>query len=340
MPVTYTVLRGRIEKRRFDPAYFFYGDNQFLIDELVQTITSAIVTPEFVSFDRSILHGDEITPEGILNAVETPPMASAKRVVVLSGVHKLSEKMRGILLDYLEHPAPTTLLIVTAPKVKTNKGFYRKLTLRTTPVRLSNLNERDAVVWIRERVSSLGWSIDSEGARMLYNSIGSDQSYLANEIDKLTICAGEKTKITAGDVAAVAGKSRANSIFDLTDAIGRLDCHQSIALVNNLLAWGQRPSHILALILRHMLILLSLKCLKKRNASQAEMCRRFNLMPYYLGGYLRQSAMFTETVLRKRIRLIQLTEARLKSSHSAKTFELESLIYEMCMEDINQHDQG
>lgn len=332
--MTYTELRGRIKKRRFDPAYFFYGDNQFLIDELVQTITSAIVAPEFVSFDRSILYGDEIRPEVILNAVETPPMASAKRVVVLSLVHKLSEKMKKILLDYLEHPAPTTLLIVTAPKVNKKRAFYKRLMLRTTPVVFTNLNEKETVVWIRERVSSLGWSINSEGARMLHNSIGNDQSYLANEIDKLTISAEEKRTITAGDVAAVAGKSRVNSIFDLPDAIGRMDCYKSIALVNNLLAWGQRPSHILALILRHMLILLSLKCLKKRNASQAEMCRRHNLSPYYLGGYLRQSAMFTETALRKRIRLLQVTEARLKSS-SGKALELESLVYRMCTENMN-----
>ena len=332
--MTYAVLKGRIKKRRFDPAYFFYGDNQFLIDELVQIITSAIIVPDFISFDRSVLHGDEIRPEAILNAVETPPMASPKRVVVLSRVDKLSEKIKKILLDYLEHPAPTTLLIVTAPKVDKKRAFYKRLMLRTTPIALSNLNEKETMVWIKERVSSLGWSIDSEGARTLYNSIGNDQSYLANEIDKLTLCAGEKRKITAEDVAAVAGKSRVNSIFDLPDAIGRMDCYQSIALVNNLLAWGQQPSHILAMILRHMLILLSLKCLKKRNASQAEMCRRHNLSSYYLGGYLKQSAMFTETALRRRIRLLQATEARLKST-PGKALELESLVYRMCMEDMN-----
>jgi len=335
--MTYATLREKAKKGRLDPAYFLHGDNQFLIDELVETITSAIIAPGFLSIDRSVLYGDEISSEAMLNAVETPPMASSKRVVVLNGVHRLSEKMRRVVFAYLEDPAPTTVFITTAPKAeRKKKSFYKQLALRTTEIRLNNLKEKETVDWIRGRVAMLGRSIDSKGARMLYNSIGNDQSYLANEIDKLILCTGEKREITENDVAAVAGKSRANSIFDLTDAVGSLDCYRSVSLVNNLIAWGHRPTAVVAFILRHMLILLGLKSLQRRGASRQEMCRRFNLLPYFLGGYLRQSAMFTETELRERIRLIQVSEGRLKSLGSTKAHELESLMFRMCRGGIDK----
>ena len=331
--MTYAALRERIRKQKFDPAYFLHGDNQFLVDELVSAIASAVVAPGLESFDRSVLYGDEVDAATLLNALETPPMGSHQRVIILHSVNKLSEKVRKALLEYLERPAASSILVATAPKVDMKRQFYARLGKRTTQVVLSNLRERETVDWIRDRVKSYGRTLDGKGALTLQNSVGTDQSYLANEIEKLVMCVGERRKITSEDVAAVAGESRANSIFELSDAIGRLDCYKSVKLVNNLLAWGQRPTGILAFMLRHMFILLGIKSLQKRNATNQEMCRRLNLMPYFLGGYIRQAARFSEAGLRERIELIQRSEGRLKSSGPDKGLELESLVYRLCRKD-------
>jgi DNA polymerase-3 subunit delta len=331
--MTYAALRERIRKQKLDPAYFLHGENQFLVDELVQAIASAVVAPGLESFDRSVFYGDEVDAAVMLNALETPPMGSRHRVVILHSVNKLSESGRRALLKYLEHPAVTSVLVATAPKVDMKRQFYKQLGTRMARVPLNNLRERETVEWIRERVRSYGRTIDSKGAAMLQSSVGDDQSYLANEIEKLVMCVGERRSITCEDVEAVAGESRANSIFELSDAIGRLDSYRSITLVNNLLAWGQRPTAILAFILRQMFILLGIKSLQKKEATNKEICRRLNLVPYYLGGYLRQAARFTEAGLRERIELIQRSELRLKSSGARRNLELESLVYRLCRKD-------
>lgn len=334
--MTYAALRERVRKQKLDPAYFFHGDNQFLVDELVDAIATATVASGLEPFDRSVLYGDEVDAATVLNALETPPMGSRQRVVILRGVNKLSEKVRKALLQYLDRPAPTAVLVTTAPKVDIRKQFYRQLGKKATRVQMSNLRQRETIDWIKERVRSLGGRIESQAAATLHNSVGDDQSYLANEIDKLVICVGKGRRITPEDVEAVAGKSRANSIFELTDAIGRLDSYRSVALVNNLLAWGQKPTGILAFMLRHMFILLGIKSLQRRDATNQDICRRLNLVPYYLGSYVRQAARFTEPGLRKRIRLIQFSESRLKSSGSSKNLELESLVYRLCRKDAGE----
>jgi len=335
--MTYAALRERIRKQKLDPAYFLHGENQFLADELVEAVTSAVVAPGLDSLDRSVLYGDEVDAATMLNALETPPMGSHQRLVILHNVNKLSENARKALLQYLEHPAASSVLVATAPKIDMKKQFYRRLGEKTTRVPLSNLKERDTVDWIRERVRSYGRTIDSKGAAMLQNSVGDDQSYLANEIEKLVMCVGERRKITSEDVEAIAGESRANSIFDLSDAIGRLDYYRGVTLINNLLAWGQKPTGILAFILRQMFILLGIKSLQKRNATSQEISKRLNIMPYFLGGYLRQAARFSEAGLRERIRLIQLSEGRLKSSGPSKSLELESLVYRLCRKDAGEN---
>jgi DNA polymerase-3 subunit delta len=335
--MTYAALRERIRKQKFEPAYFLHGENQFLVDELVQAVSSAIVAQGLESFDRSVFYADEVDAAVMLNALETPPMGSRRRVVILHNVNKLSENGRRALLQYLERPAASSVLVITGPKIDMKRQFYKQLGARTTRVPLSKLRERDIVEWIRERVKSYGRTIDSKGAAMLHNSVGDDQSYLANEIDKLVMCVGERRRITCEDVEAVAGESRANSIFELSDAIGRLDCYRSITLVNNLLAWGQRPTGILAFMLRQMFILLGIKSLQKKEATNQEICRRLNLVPYYLGGYLRQAARFTEAGLRERIELIQLSELRLKSSGAKRNLELESLVYRLCRKDAGEN---
>ena len=66
--MTYATLKSKIGKGKFDPAYFFHGDNQFLIDELVEAISGAVVAPGSTSFDRNVLYGDEVDAAGLMNA--------------------------------------------------------------------------------------------------------------------------------------------------------------------------------------------------------------------------------------------------------------------------------
>jgi DNA polymerase-3 subunit delta len=330
--MTYAEVKAAIKKQKFEPAYLLYGDNQYRIDELARAITSAAVAPGFLSFDRNVLYSDELSPESLVSALETPPMASPRRVVILNGVEKLPERLGKTLLEYLARPGERTVLVATSSEQLKKKAFLKNLAAKAAPVQLNNLNESNSVEWIRERVASLGWSIDEDGARVLYNSVGSDQSYLASEIDKLTICAGDNKKITAEDVALVAGKSRQNTIFDLTDAIGELEPYRSVALVNNLLAWRENtPSKILYMISRQMYMLLELKSLRRRRVPDTEIRQRQNFR-FFLEKLEKQASRFTQPQLRRILRLLQAAESRIKSSGSGDVVELESLIYRICRE--------
>src|SRR4051812_22773771 len=82
-----SVARGEIY-----PLYFFYGDETFLIDEAVEAIEHVALGEGLRDFNLNTFYGGEAEAAQIRDAVETLPMMSQVRLVVLKDTQDLSEK--------------------------------------------------------------------------------------------------------------------------------------------------------------------------------------------------------------------------------------------------------
>jgi DNA polymerase-3 subunit delta len=98
---------------QIDPLYCLHGPERFLIDRCVSALKAAVLGP---SGGHGLNHDAfELKETGLsaaLNAAQTLPMFSKRRLVVGRGIDLLkSEELEG-LADYAADPNPSTCLVL------------------------------------------------------------------------------------------------------------------------------------------------------------------------------------------------------------------------------------
>ncbi len=103
--------------------------------------------------------------------------------------------------------------------------------------------------------------ISPEALLALGRKAGFDLRKSAAELEKLVTFVEDKPRIDEQDVENIIGKTREDSIFDLTGALGEKDLGKALAILRSLLDQGVHYLVILAMVIREMRFLLHAKML-------------------------------------------------------------------------------
>ena len=167
------------------------------------------------------VHGDDVA--AACNALGL--FAVERRLVVVEHVQSWKAADLKAVEEYLQRPAPTTVLALTGDEVKRDSSLA-KAVAKSGEVLVYDLPKRgrkaDLPAWVEQQFRDRGIVIDHEAARGLVELVGENADELATEIDKVaTWAAGER--IGAREVAELVPPRAETPPFDLTDAWGRRD---------------------------------------------------------------------------------------------------------------------
>src|SRR5690348_16306694 len=139
------VLRTAVKDRQFAPAYYFFGDDDYLKNEELRRLVDAAIDPATRDFNFEQLRGNDVDAMTLGSIAGTPPMMAERRGIVVRDVHALKKDARAVLDEYLERPAPDALLILVSPAgVKPDKG----LAARTSAIEFAPLSGARIPKWI------------------------------------------------------------------------------------------------------------------------------------------------------------------------------------------------
>ncbi|MEO8334636.1 MAG: DNA polymerase III subunit delta [bacterium] len=224
-------LHAALKKRKFDPVYYFYGDDDFLKDRSVRELVDATVESSTRDFNLEQRRGADLDAEALDSLLSTPPMLAERRVVVVRDVDKLKKDARKLLDDYLKRPAPDCVLLLVSPtSVKADKG----LSDRSTAVEFAPLTGDRLPKWIVYQVETvLSRTITPDAISLLVEAVGEDLSQLAVELEKLA--SYSDAVIDEAAVSAVVGVRREESLGALLDAIAARDAARAMELLPGVL---------------------------------------------------------------------------------------------------------
>jgi DNA polymerase-3 subunit delta len=226
------VLRAAVKDGSYSPAYYFYGDDDYLKDEELKRTLDAAVDPATRDFNFEQLRGSDLDAETLGSILSTPPMMADRRVVVVRDAGALKKDARAMLDSYLKNPAPDVLLILLAPAgTKEDKGLVGK----TTAIEFAPLSGNRIPKWIVYYVEHDLHSSISEGAvRLLQEAVGTELAQLRIELDKL-ISFTSGGPIDEAAVSAVVGVRPGETMGDFLDAVARRDAKTAIATLGPVL---------------------------------------------------------------------------------------------------------
>jgi DNA polymerase-3 subunit delta len=309
-----------LRKRKFAPAYSFHGEEDFLIDEAVESLIAEVLSQESKSFNLDVLYGNEVDARDVVAHASSFPMGADYRVVILREYDRLGDK--EILQSYVRNPSPTTVLVLISKKADV------AIRGKTAAVDFGRLYESELPSWITERGSLHEKRVSREACDLLLMYVGTSLRALDNEIGKIAVYVGDKKTIDAEDVAAVVGISRTHNVFELTRAVGNRDIKRSIELLERMMEFGEYPPLMVAALTKHFMTLLKLTEAKRR-MSEGELASSFRLSPRRVDEYQDQLRHYSPAELEKSFAPLARADEKLKYTSEDPRSVMTVLLHEL-----------
>ena len=232
------------------PVVLLHGPEPFLIEEALAGLTRVVCSdPGLLAMSREVLEAREAGAEGIVRAAETLPWGTPRRLVVARGVEALGAKQAEPLVEYLRAPNPATVLALAVSQPLASSHWLRSAVPAAAAVEIPELAGRALAGWLRSRASAEGLELADDAAQLLVAMVGDDPAALVGEMDKAALAGGpENRRVGTAEVRAVVGEHRSHEVFELTRAVERRDGAAALLLLERLLAAGEEPLRILAIL--------------------------------------------------------------------------------------------
>ena len=231
---TFESLHRALKNGELAPVYYFYGPEDVLKDETVQSILDGALDPSFRDFNYDQRSVSQLDAEELHSLLNTLPMMAERRVVVLREIEGLKRKVKvkAVLDAYLKRPSPDTLLILLQgagdPKADTS------LTGGTVCIEFAPLSPERAVRWISHRARQLGVELAPEATAHLFDSVGNDLGMLRMELDKIASLSTEGA-VSLEAVAALVGVRRGETLVSWRDLVMSGSVAQALPLTGSVL---------------------------------------------------------------------------------------------------------
>ena len=241
--------------------YLITGDDESLMLSAIGDLTKKLVGDN----DRSLMvddfDGDDYEVRAVVDAAQTSPFLTDRRVVVARGVGRFTADDLASLVAYLDDPLPTTDLVLVAGGGRIAKALTDALKgAKATTIGSaapSRASERSG--WFDEQIKSTGLKLDPQATKLLATWLGEDAGRLQGILDTLHSAYGDDKKLTVADVSPFMGDAGGIPPWDLTDAIDRGDTTVSLQLLHRMVRAGDRhPLAVMSILHTHYSKLLSL----------------------------------------------------------------------------------
>jgi DNA polymerase-3 subunit delta len=291
-----------------DPVYVFASDHPILVDRAVAEIRDAAVPPSMRGWNYDVIEG-KATASRIAAAANTLPMMGERRMVLVRDLATLGAEELGKLVEYLDAPSPSTVLVALTSKLDKRLKFYSAAAKKKWLHVLEA--PRHPAPWIREEAKARGVKIVPDAVERLADAIGSDLSRLALTLDQLAVYANGRA-ITVDDVEDLVADTRERSVFELTDAIGEGRLPAALAAVSSLCDQRQSAIGVIAMLGRHVRQLALVHAARARGASKQELPQIVGAPPFIVDKLSSQARRYAPEALAEASALLSQADRALK----------------------------
>lgn len=339
---------------RVAPAYLVHGPDRVRSEELLAALRRRVLAPGWEALNEARFEGAAVPLADVLELAAAPPFGGGMRLLVVresplfrgpagapggarGGGARGADAGGGGAADaarlaaYLERPAPTACLVfVTEGEVAAGNRGLAAVAAGGRVVAARTPGLKDLARWLQAEAAARGKRLDAELAAALVARCRADRLLLRNELEKLVAYVGDRPGIGRGDVAAVVGRSREERTFDLVDAVAARRPGRATALARDLLAQGEPPLALLALIARQYRLIWRMKSLAGAGVPAAEAAARLGVHPYAAEKALQQGRALAAADLAAALEAVLEADLAIKTGALPPELAVETLCVSLC----------
>jgi DNA polymerase III subunit delta len=324
-------LERSIRKKSFSPLYYFYGDEDFLLQETVDAIVAHALDASEKSFNFDVVNGYDADAKEIVSIASAFPMMAERRVVIVKDFERVGNK--DLMIPFFNDPLPSTVLVMIGEKKLDSRTKLAKALGRFAVImEFQPLKDYKIPAWINSHVAKRKKEITGEACGLLHAHVGNSLREIHNEIDKLFIYIGEKQSIDLDDIDQVVGISKRYNIFELQNAIGAKNISRAQDIMERMIDAGEYPVGMITMLTKYFQKMWSMWDLLERKITRDELIKFLHLSPQqvqFLDRDLQTARSFPLGQIEHCFSVLQETDEKLKSSSQDERLLLTLMLHEI-----------
>lgn len=326
-------LRRVLEKGKPEPVYALLGGDPLLETEALEALVEASLPPATRDFNLSLHSGDEESPAGFLTRARSYPFMADRRVVVVRRFDEMckkavrDERAEIEMIEYLEQPAPSTVLVLVAAKLDRRTRISQVVERNARVVKVEGIPDSALPEWVRSRFAAHGLGATPQTCALLIQLVGDSLLDLRNEIDKVALRYAGAGDVGAEQIAATVGTYRQEVVWAINSALGPKNMAAFLQVFSRVLDQEDEPIRITAVLARQVSNLLRVKLAQERGVRGDGLARRLGLPPFVVGDLARQAAGFTRAQLVLWLRNLRQADVQMKSLRLPQRWVLERALF-------------
>ena len=327
--MTFDEIRKDIKAKKYKPVYFLCGEEPYFIDRITTMIEESVLTEDEKAFNQTVLYGNDITMSTVTDTARRFPMMSERQVVIVREAQNIRDFDN--LLPYIDHFQPSTVLLFACKNKKPDKrkGVFKKLGSSPNCIYFESAKLYDNKIpeWIIGYCKEKSYGITLKAANMLAESLGTDLSRVANEIDKLALLLPQGGEIKEALVEEHTGISKDFNSFELLAALIQKDHLKANRIVNYFEANPKNNPLVLTIsgLFKYFLNLLTYHYQKKTTPNAQEMAKLLGVHPFFMKDYTEGSRVYNAVKCANIISLLREYDMKSKGVGNANISDGELL---------------
>src|SRR5438132_2373001 len=330
MPIrTAKDLTQSLKKGQIEPVYLLFGPETYLRDQAARLIADEAMRGTLLrEFNDSTFNLTSDDARDAIAAAEQLPMMSQRRVVRIKNLGKLKDVDEEVLLNYVNRPVETSVVIFITEDFDKRKKLA-KLLLAGAAFEFQPLKLNELQAWIRSYLRDLTAEIEPQALQRIRETVSSDLYTVANELNKLSVAALPSGRITTELVDSLVGRSREHMNWELSDHILSRNRRGALKTLQDLLDDGVEPLLLIGLIAGTYRRMALAKALLSQGASPATIFSEVRMPPFKQRDYLGMLNRVDSERLARTIRRVAETDLAIKTSKATPRMQVEMLVCEL-----------
>ena len=307
-----------MKEGKVPPLVLLCGREGYLVRWYADALIKKYVAEVSRSIDLVTLEGDKVTPDNVIEALETLSLMSERKIVLLpdfapvyGGEHKgLTPSDMKRITEYMQDIPEGSMLLITATEpqeVKRKKSAIRSAVEKYGKVYdFEPLKDGQLRSFIEKRFRSAGKTCSGSILGLIvsesgYGSKSMDYGLynLENDLRKIIAHSGASGEITAADVRDIIAANPENNVFAMLDAIGRNRKDEAFRLLHNLLDSGTPVFNLLRLITGQLELILYVKEMRDEGRTLPDIQKTLGVHQYRIKKAMAVTGLYSMDDLRK-----------------------------------------
>lgn len=309
------------------PAYLIVGVDQLKRETAMRRLKGRLEQGlEAFNLDERTA-GPGIEPAELLTSLNTLPMGSGFRLVLIHEADKLAKPVSEAIISYLGNPNPDCVLCLEAESLSKGTRLYKALAKvgRQSVITCDAIKPRDLPAYVVKLAKSLGISIDQRAAQELVSRAGEDTTLLERTIRSLGEQCGATIRLA--DVEQNVARTAEVKPWEFLDKASAGDARRALELYRHM----QNPSHLalVSLLTRRVRDLICARSLYDRG-QQSQIASALGRQEWQVRNLVQSARRYTPEQLKACLEACATCERELKGGVDGEASFIKLVLFICC----------